>query len=98
MTLAAELVAMIKINLVPLLIGEKITIFLVMARYTDQGIYRLTMFNLDISMGKEAAIGDPRGLLTVADAAAISGDEILPGQYPEGPTLIGLFGQDTLHR
>lgn len=98
MTLAAELVTVIKVYLHTLGISQKITFLFVMTLNTGQLFVAPTMVNFDIAMGKENAVLYLNLFVGMAGAAPITADSILPGQNLEGITLMEIACYHRLYR
>ena len=89
---------MIKINLPPFLIDQKIPIFNGMTFVTGQHVPAQTVIQLNVAMGKEDTVLHLDRLVVVAHTAAETGDLILAGQNLEGTSLILFFGLNRLDR
>jgi len=82
-TLAAELVAVIKVDLAAFFIFEIIPLLRMVAVDTGKGLTVNAMIQLDIAVGQFQAEVDGNRFFSVAAAALVTVDELFPGQYPE---------------
>ena len=98
MALAAQLITVIKINLLSFHIHQKIPVLTVMTFYTRKFILTLAMIDLYGAMGNESSVPGLSFFPGMADAALVAAYGILAGQNLECPSLVRLFCHYRLNR
>jgi hypothetical protein len=92
MTLTAQLIAMVKIDLLPLFIHQKVSLLQIMAIDTRQAVFSQAMIDLYVTVGKLGALINLNSLTVMAFGALITFHAPFTGQDLKAAALVYLLG------